>query len=58
MGDVGLVVALGLGDLGIGGELGFLTGLLGLGGADLGIAVGLGLGDDGVALDLGDAGFA
>jgi len=58
LGDVGLVIALGLGDFGVGGELGLLAGLLGLGGADLGIPVGFGLGDDGVALDLGDAGFA
>ena len=58
MRDVGLIIALRLGDLGVGGELRFLPGLLRLRGTDLRIAVGLGLGDDGVAFDLGDARFA
>src|SRR5262249_5489341 len=52
LGDVGLVVPLGLRDLGVGLELGFLAGLLGQGAADHGVAVGFGLGDLGVAFDL------
>ena len=53
-----MVIALRLGDLGVGQELRFLPGLSGLRGADHGVAVRLGLGDDGVAFDLGDARFA
>jgi hypothetical protein len=52
------IIALGLGNLAVGGELGFLAGLLSLGGANLRVTIGLGLRDDGVAFDLGDAGLA
>ncbi len=44
-GHVGLIIALRLGDLGVGDEFGLLPGLGGLRGADHGVAVGLGLGD-------------
>ncbi len=56
--DIGLIIALRLGDFRVGCELRLLPGLLGLRGTDQRIAVGLGLGDDGVAFDLGDARFA
>ena len=53
-----LIIALRLGDFGVGGELGFLSGLRGLGRLDHRIAVGFGLGDLRVAFDLGDARLA
>ena len=56
--DVGLIIALRLGDFRVGQELRLLPGLIRLRGTDDGVAVGLGLGDDGVAFDLGDARFA
>ena len=56
--DVGLVIALRLGNFRVGDELRLLPRLIRLRGPNLRIAVGLGLGDDGVAFDLGDARFA
>ena len=56
--DVGLVIALRLGDFRVGQELRLLAGLIRLRGADDGIAISFGLRDDGVAFDLGDARFA
>src|SRR5204863_4703035 len=43
--DVALIIALGLGNFAVGGELGFLSGLRGQGRTNHGIAVGFGLGD-------------
>ena len=53
-----LIIALRLGDFGVGQEFGLLPGLGGLRGTNHGIPVRLGLGDGGVAFDLGDARFA
>ena len=56
--DVGLIIALRLGNLGVGGELGFLAGLRGLRGFDHRVPVGFGLRDLRVPFDLGYARFA